>query len=346
MEKRVSLKDIAREVGVSTALVSYVLNNQKENRIGKEVAQKIRETARKLNYRPNQIAKSLKTSKTFTIGLIVADIANVFFSTLARIIEDEAEKSNYTVIFASSDEKTERSGKLIEVLLDRQVDGLILAPAEDSEPQIKLLQERGIPFVLIDRYFPGLDVNCVCVNNYEAAYRCGVHLVETGCKRFGMIGFATSLLHLLDRKAGFQKALEDRGVPLSDQQLREVALDATKEEVEAALQLLLSGPEPVDALFFASNKLSTLGLKYLNTLSLKVPEDLAICSFDQSDATELFYAKLTHVRQPLEEMGRQAVNLLIENMGLEKTRKMLQLRAEFVVGNSTRSKSSLGEKTA
>src|SRR6478735_3940610 len=113
MEKRVLLKDIAREVGVSTALVSYVLNNQKEGRINKDVAQNIRETAQRLNYRPNQIAKSLKTRKTFTLGLIVADIANAFFSTLARIVEDEAEKNGYTVIFGSSDEKAERSQKLI-----------------------------------------------------------------------------------------------------------------------------------------------------------------------------------------------------------------------------------------
>jgi LacI family transcriptional regulator len=236
MKKRISLKDIAQLVGVSTALVSYVLNNQKENRIGKEVAQKIRDTAKKLNYRPNQIAKSLKTNKTFTIGLIVADIANAFFSTLARIIEDEAEKNKYTVIFGSSDEKADRSQKLIDVLLDRQVDGLIVAPAEGSEDQLKLLQQRGFPLVLIDRYFPALDVNYVGVNNYEAAYQCAVHLLQTGRKRIGMIGFKTSLLHLQDRKKGFLKALKDNGIAVSKSQLCEVALDATKEEVESSIQ--------------------------------------------------------------------------------------------------------------
>jgi LacI family transcriptional regulator len=213
MEKRISLKDIANKVGVSTALVSYVLNNKKENRISKDVAQKIRDTARLLNYRPNQIAKSLKTAKTFTIGLIVADIANVFFSTLARIIEDEAEKNKYTVIFGSSDEMAERSQKLIDILLDRQVDGLIIAPAENSEPQIKKLQESGIPLVLIDRYFPSLKVNYVGVNNYEAAYQCGVHLLATGRKRIGVLGFKTTLLHLQDRKKGFLKALRTVAFP-------------------------------------------------------------------------------------------------------------------------------------
>src|SRR6187397_2892525 len=109
MLKKISLKDIANQVGVSTALVSYVLNNQKEGRINKEVAQKIRDTAKRLNYRTNQVAKSLKTNKTYTIGLIVADISNPFFSSLARIIEDEADQNNYTVIFGSSDESPAKS---------------------------------------------------------------------------------------------------------------------------------------------------------------------------------------------------------------------------------------------
>jgi LacI family transcriptional regulator len=108
MKKKISLKDIAKKVGVSTALVSYVLNNQKTGRIRKEVALKIKETAKELNYRPNQIAKSLKLNKSFTIGVIVADISNPFFSNLARIIEDEAYKNNYTVIFGSADENAAR----------------------------------------------------------------------------------------------------------------------------------------------------------------------------------------------------------------------------------------------
>ena len=336
MEKRVSLKDIARKVGVSTALVSYVLNNKKENRISKAVAQKIREAAQALNYRPNHIAKSLKTRKTFTLGLIVADIANTFFSTLARIIEDEAEANGYTVIFASSDEKAERSQKLTEVLLDRQVDGIILAPAEGTEAHIRSLQEKGIPLVLIDRFFPGLNVSYVGVDNCGAAYRCTAYLVETGCRQIGMIGFNTTLLHLQDRKKGFLQALKDRGYTVATEQIKEVSLDASKEEVETALAQLLSGPQPIDGLFFASNKLSTFGLKYINTLPLHVPDDLAICSFDQSDATELFYASLTHVRQPLQEMGKQAIRLLLQGMEKEKRIEQIHLPAELIIGKSTR----------
>ena len=166
MNKKVSLKDIAQKVGVSTALVSYVLNNKKQGRISKAVAQKIRDAALQMNYRANQIAKSLKTNKTQTIGLIVADIANPFFSGLARIIEDEADKTNYTVIFGSSDENAEKSLKLIDTFINRQVDGLILAAGENGEGHIKYLQQQEVPLVLIDRYFPGINNSYIALDNY------------------------------------------------------------------------------------------------------------------------------------------------------------------------------------
>jgi len=169
MKKKVSLKDIAQKVGVSIALVSYVLNNKKEGRINKDVALKIKDTAHALNYRTNQIAKSLKTNKTNTIGLIVSDISNPFSSSLARIIEDEADRNGYTVIFGSSDEDVQKSQKLIETFINRQVDGLIIAPSEDAIPQLKYLQEEGIPFVLIDRYFPELKTNYVTIDIFKLA---------------------------------------------------------------------------------------------------------------------------------------------------------------------------------
>src|SRR5690349_20216204 len=222
MGRKVSMKDIAKEVGVSTALVSYVLNNLKEGRISKEIAQKIREVAQRLNYRPNQIAKSLKTSKTFTIGLIVADISNPFSSTLARIVEDEANKFNYTVIFGSSDENQSKSARVIDTLLNRQVDGLIISPPADSEAQMVELQKQDIPFVLLDRYFPSVKTNYVALNNHAAALMATEHLIESGCKRIGMINYKTSLFHLQERKRGYLTAMKKHEMPFRKTWLRQV----------------------------------------------------------------------------------------------------------------------------
>ena len=150
MTKKVSLKDVARHVGVSTALVSYVINHkEKEARVGSEMVLKIRKAVTELNYQPNLIAKSLKSGKTNTIGLIVADISNPFFSNISRIIEDEARKEGYIVIIGSSDEDAEKSQDLINVFFNRQVDAFIIAPAENTEFQIIELQKKNIPVVII-----------------------------------------------------------------------------------------------------------------------------------------------------------------------------------------------------
>ncbi|HUQ66157.1 MAG TPA: LacI family DNA-binding transcriptional regulator, partial [Flavitalea sp.] len=267
MNRKVSLKDIAKEVGVSTALVSYVLNNLKEGRISKEIAQRIREVAQQLNYRPNQIAKSLKTNKTFTIGLIVADISNPFSSTLARIVEDEANRFNYTVIFGSSDENQQKSAKLIDTLLNRQVDGLIISPPSGSELQMKELQQQDIPFVLLDRFFPDIKTNYVALNNYAAACMATEHLIQSGCSRIGMVNYRTGLFHLQERKRGYLSSLKKHLMPFRKTWLRQVDISNDMQEIQKAVKEMLNLEEPIDGIVFASNIIAAHGLRYINSLT-------------------------------------------------------------------------------
>jgi LacI family transcriptional regulator len=336
--KKVSLKDIAQKVGVSTALVSYVLNNKKEGRISKEAARKIKEAAKELNYSANQIARSLKTNKTFTIGLIVSDISNPFSSTLARIIEDAAEKCNYVVLFGSSDECSDRSRKLIQVLLNHQVDGFIIAPAEDANDQIQYLQEREIPFVLIDRFFPELETNYVAIDNYKASFTATKHVIENGFKRVGMVTLDTTLFNMQERKRGYLDALKEGNILIDDQWIKKIGRNNIQETVNKAINELLSLKEPIDAILFTNNVISTSGLKYINSLDIKVPDDLAIVSFDESVAADLFYAPVTHIRQPLQEIGQLATEILLDNIEKMKEIRQVNIDAEFVVRASTRKK--------
>jgi LacI family transcriptional regulator len=335
MSRKVSLKDIAKEVGVSTALVSYVLNNLKEGRIRKEIAEKIREVAQRMNYRPNQIAKSLKTSKTFTLGLIVADISNPFSSTLARIVEDEAEKFKYTVIFGSSDENEQKCAKVIDTLLNRQVDGLIISPPGNTEQQMLDLQKQEVPFVLLDRYFPGIKTNYVALNNHAAAQMATEHLIENGCERIGIVTYRTNLFHLQERKRGYLSALKQHSIAAKKSYIREVDIANNKAEIEKAVKDLLNTEPRVDGLLFASNIIAANGLKYINTLPLKVPTDLAIVSFDETEALDLFYAPLTYVRQPLREMGAMATKILIENIASNNRITQVDMEPELVVRASS-----------
>jgi len=313
--KKVSLKDIATEAGVSTALVSYVLTNkEKEARIGEEIAKKIREIARKLNYQPNHIARSLKSGRSFTIGLIVADISNPFFANIARTIEDEAKRNNYTVIFGSSDENVDKSRDLINVLLNRQVDGLIITPTEGSEEQINQLKVQKVPFVLIDRFFPEIEASHIAVNNYEAAYHAVSHLVKKGRKRIGMVAYKTSLHHISERKRGYKEALEAHHMTAGTTLLKSARYSHLKEDIKLSIDQLLSGRHPADAIFFATNSLAIEGLKYINSLGIRIPDQLAVITVDEGEALDLFYSPVTFVRQPILEMGKAAVRVLLEEI--------------------------------
>jgi len=327
MKKTVSLKDIAAKVGVSTALVSYVLNGKMEGRISKEVAARIKAVAKELNYSPNQIAKSLKTNRTHTLGLLLADIANPFSSQIARIIENEANKLGYTVIIGSSDEQVEKSRTLIELFLNRQVDGLILSLPENSEEIVNDLKEREIPFVLLDRYFPEIPCNTVAVDNYAAAKVAVKHLLDNKNSRIGLINYDTTLVHLNERLRGAVDMCQ------GNEMIGLVRLGHIQEDVEAAIKNFLENK--VEAIFFMSNLLAISGLKYLNNQRIEIPEQLAVIAFDKTDAFDLFYTTITYINQPLSELGAEAVNLLNESIKGKGTNKTVYLKAKLVKQNST-----------
>lgn len=335
MIKKTSLKDIAQHVGVSAALVSYVLNNKaEEKRVGKAMAKKIWTTAEKLNYRPNQIARSLKTSKTYTIGLIVAKINYRFTTGITGAIEAQAKENNYNVILGSSDESPQKFSELMHVLINRQVDGLILVPIEDTQKEIEYLKKHEIPFVLIDRYFPEIETNYVALDNYKAAYQSVSYLIETGHKRIGFINYKTSSQHLLERNRGYRQAMKDNKLPVKKDWQSTIRVQNISEDVKESIHKLTNKSNNCDAVFFATETLAVTGLKNINDLQLKAPDDIAVVSFDEAEAFELFYCPVTHARQPLEEMGKAAVNLLMEVIDDKNVCKQLVFDSAFNKGKS------------
>ena len=200
--KKISLKDIAETAGVSTALVSFVLNGKKKKyRVGEETAQRILKIANDMNYQPNLAAKSLRSGKTKTIGLVVSDISNPFFSQLARVLEDEAIKRGYTVLFGSSDEDKDKMNRVVSNLINKGVDGLIIVPCENSENSIASLVNNNIPIVLFDRYFPELNVSYVALNNFNASHISTKHLLNAGYNAPCIVAYDVN--HLIDKHRGF-----------------------------------------------------------------------------------------------------------------------------------------------
>lgn len=337
MEKKISIKDVAKRVGVSIALVSYVLNNkEKQARVGKDMVEKIRQAAAELNYQPNLIAKGLKSGKTNTLGLIVADISNPFFSNIARIVEDEAKKHGYTVIFGSNDENAGKSKDLLDAFSKRQVDGLIISPAEADEQYILQLKKNNFPFVLIDRYFQLTDTNCVRINNFQAAYDATQHLIDNGYRKISMVAYDNTLPHMEERVRGYLAALKDAGIKPRKNWLAKARFQSITNDVVNLMENLLKPKREIDAFLFATNSLAVNGLKVINRLGIKVPSEVGIISFDESDVFDFFYSPITYVRQDLDGIAREAVNLLIEVME-SKAAKVSQVvvEARLVVRESS-----------
>ena len=339
MEKKIALKDVAQQVGVSAALVSYVLNGkEKEARVGADMAKRIKKAAAELNYQPNLIAKSLKMGKTKTIGLIVADISNPFFSTIARIIEDEAKKHGYVVIFGSSDESAEKQRDLIDVFSTRLVDAFIIAPAAGTENQIETIIKRGVPVVLVDRFFPGLKVDYVHINNFNASNKAVKQLIKNGRRKIGMLAYDTAQSHMQDRKHGYKSALKENHIRFKKEWLIEASYQNIEKDVAIKLKALLK-PLQIDALFFATNSLAVAGLKEINKLKIKVPEELAIISFDESDAFDFFYSPVSYVSQSLTDIGNEAVKLILNKLhNKSKKNSDIVVEAKLIVRESCGSK--------
>lgn len=322
------------------ALVSYVLNGkEKESRVGQEIATKIKQIARELNYQPSHLAKSLRSGRTHTIGLIIADISNPFFANIARVVEDEAKRYGYTLIIGSSDENADKSRDLLNVLINRQVDGFIIVSSEDSAEQVQELKEKSIPFVLLDRYFPEIQTNYVSTDHYRAAYDAGRHLITNGYARIGMIAYQSKLFHMQERIRGYMDALKDNEMPFQKAWLKKIRFTHIESEVKAAIDELVAAEPPVDALIFATYSLAINGLKYINELRLRVPDDLAIVSFGQAEAFDLYYCPITYLKQPIGLLGQTAVGLLIEKIkNDQKESAQILMEAELVARASSKAK--------
>lgn len=339
-KKKISLKDIALQAGVSATLVSYVLNGKgRKNRVRKEKAEQILQIAKDLNYQPNHLAKSLRSGKSFTIGLVIADISNPFFANIARIVENQARHHGYTVIYGSSDEDAAKSMDLINVLINRQVDGFIIVSTENSKKQIYDLIEQNILFVLLDRYFPEIKTDFVSTNNYKAAFDAGTHLVEMGYKNIGLIAYKSKMFHMQERIRGYRDALKKNRSRFKKKWLQEVEFINAKTEVETAIDKMLSGDFPVDAIIFSTYSLAVNGLKYINRLGIKVPADLAIVSFGQAEVFDLYACPITYVMQDMENIGKASVDILVKKMEnpQEKTHGML-FDANLIKRESSRMK--------
>ncbi len=280
--------------------------------------------ADKLNYRPNQLARSLRLGNSKTIGLIIADISNVFYSAIAKSIEEKASENGYSIMFMSSEENPGKEEDMLSVLINKGVDGLILSTSFKDRGQMRKLRDSNIPFVLIDRYVPGVKTNHVVSDNYQGAFDMTEHLLSLGYTKTALLHVTPShLTTMKQRVLGHQEALRENGRQVKNKLIKEIPNDNIEENMERALKELIL-IEKIDSVFFLNNKLAIAGMKVLKRLNIRIPYDISIVSFDDIDLFKFSYPTISSVSQPKEEIGRLAFEVLLENIN-DKEAKIRQL---------------------
>ena len=337
--KKVTIRDVAREAGVSVTLVSFVMNAKmgKDGRldcpVNPNTAARVLEVAKRLGYRRNNAAASLRSGKSRSIAVIVSDIASPFFAEICRNLEMIAYKDGYTVIFASSEESPEKLAHLVETMVGYNVEGLIVAPCLGGEKALERATSVGIPTVLIDRDIPGEMFGRVLLDNYDSGVMATKYLFHQGFGKIEMISYKLGVTSLIDREAGYSAAMEDAG--LKDEiRLHRIdyeADSAKKGVIEIFKDALKRGTE---AFILPTKKLAMYSFNALNVLGLNLPKDFSFVCFDESDIYDLKKPVIPHVVQPVSEIAERSFALLQRMIdgGITDEEKTVILKAKLILG--------------
>lgn len=338
--RKTTIKDIAKAVGVSTALVSFALNDgNKKYRVSDEMVRKIRAKADEMSYRPNSAARSLRSGKSNTIGVLLSDISNRFFADIARRIEDEASNCGITVMFGSTDENPRKLNRLIEVFINKGVDGFIIVPCEGSEKMIGKLVEGKIPVVLIDRALPGIEVSSVTLNNRKAMSLAVNELYAQGYRKIQLVSYETTISNIMDREYGYLQTMKDLGLE-GESVVRKITYTDILSQMKVLIPSMLENG--AEALVFATNRLAIDSLLVLRDEGKKVPDDVAVIAFDGSEtfAFDLYYTAISYVGQPIEKFGVESFSILMRMIKSGDTADCMNvvLNPELVLLESSRRK--------
>jgi LacI family transcriptional regulator len=307
----VTIKDIAKALNLSTSTVSRALRGSYE--ISTETKKQVLEYAEKINYRPNPIALSLKERRTRSIGVVVSEIANNFFSQAINGIESIAYNRGYHVIITQAHESQEREKVNVQHLASRGVDGLLISVSSETVDlsHLKELHEKGLPIVFFDRISDEIETHKVVANNYLGAFHATEHLIYQGYKKIAHITNSPSLSITKKRLEGYKEALVKHNIPFNESLVRYCNHGGMiADEIQEALESLLKGKNKPDAIFTAADRITTLCFGMLKKMNLK--KGPGFTGFTNTNLGDLFCPSLTAIRQPAFEIGQTATEFLIQ----------------------------------
>jgi len=325
-----TIYDVAKAAGVSIATVSKVINNT--GRISDKTRSKVTRVMQELRYQPSMVASALTGKRMNTIGLLLKDLANPFFAEVARAVEDRGQELGFSVVMCSTDNDPEKEAGYIALLRQKKVDGIIVASGFQNDTMLKELVRDNYPVALISDEIPELAIASVLVDDYLGGYQVTRHLVSLGHRDIAMI--AEDVRSSDGRIRGYRQALNEAGIPFRED--RVVICEATAEEGRRNGGVFLDSDAPPTAIF-ASNDMLAIGvMEAARERNVRIPDDLSVAGFDNTILAAFANPPLTSVAQPIQELGRQVVDCLVQR--IEDNLKMKQrvvLLPELVIRKST-----------
>lgn len=333
--KKLVIKDIAEQLQVSKSTISFVLNGKaRQHGISIKLENKILKYVEKVGYQPSRIAVGLSTGKSKTIGMLVEDISDPFFSSIARVVERSALSSGYRVIYGSTENDTVQAIDLLQAFRNHNVDGYIIAPPPGTENYIRELVADGFPVVVFDRDVPGLNCDKVLIDNFNGALQAVEHLVARQFKNIAMVTLLSKQNQMEERANGYLKALNDSGLV---QRVKQIPYDLEKSKCVEQIRRFLAGQKTIDAIFFSTNYLALSGIEAIRQLGLQVARDIGIVVFDDNTNFELFSPSISAVAQPVKQIGEQVTEIMLgrlqSNSPVDFQR--IVLKTNFIAREST-----------
>lgn len=329
----VRLTDVSELAGVSSATTSRVLSGK--GFVSDELRLRVLSAVEELHYIPNGLARSMSLQRTHSLGLVVSDVTNPFFTVLARGVEDVGQERGYSVVLCNSDSKPEKERAYLEMLHQKRVDGIMVsANGADADPINRILR-AGIGVVLVDRVLDHIDAPSISADNFGGALSATKYLLDLGHISIGIIAGKLDASTGEERLAGFRAAMDNKGLRVDESMV--LRGDFTEEGGHLSALQLFSRPTPPTALISCNNLMTIGALFALRSLGRRVPSDLSLVSFDDLPLFSLLDHPLTVVSQPAYEMGRVACRLLIDQLeGLDPTERNVRLNTELIVRDSCR----------
>jgi LacI family transcriptional regulator/LacI family repressor for deo operon, udp, cdd, tsx, nupC, and nupG len=333
MNKIANLKEVARKAKVSIATVSRALNHP--NKVEKSTLQRINKIVKEVNYKPNRVAQRLRIKEGHKkiIGLLVPDIQNPFYVDVVRGVEDYAYLRNCALLVSNFAQSKEKEKLYLEIMKSESVDGLIVAPFDENDEDVKALINEGMPIVCVDRGLSNISVDVIVVDNEKGAYDAVSLLIKKGHKRIAYIGGLPQIPTTHQRKNGYIKALENKNITIDKNLIR---LGNSKQESGKDItKKLLKLKYPPTAIFTGNNLITLGALETIHAMNLRIPEDIAIVGFDDMPWAISLNPPLTAVKQPGYDIGKQAAGLLYQRiLEPDKLTAKTILNTELIIRNS------------